>query len=48
MMGYSTEWTCHRVTLSQQGRRIRFSEIVDDLGDVIFWRSELVGFFAAP
>jgi hypothetical protein len=46
MLGYQTEWTCYRVTLSDKGRRIRFSEVVDDIGDVIFWRNEYRGTFA--
>lgn len=46
IFGVSTEWTCWRITLSDQGRRIRFWEIPGDVGGLLLFHRDMEGSFA--
>jgi hypothetical protein len=46
IFGVSTEWTCWRITLSDQGRAVRFWEIPGDVGDLLIFDKDMQGVFA--
>jgi hypothetical protein len=46
IFGRAKDWRCWRITLSEKGQTIRFWEIPDELGDVIFFHRDMTGRFA--
>jgi hypothetical protein len=46
IFGQATKWRCWRITLSERGKVIRFWEIIDDVGDLVFFHRDLTGRFA--
>ncbi len=45
LFGRAARWTCWRITLSDEGRTIRFWEIPGDLGGLVVFHRDLEGRF---